>query len=55
MSELQERLEAVLGDAFRIERELQGGGMSRLFLATESSLNRRVVIKLLPPEFTSGI
>lgn len=55
MNDLQPRLQAALGDAFVIERELQGGGMSRLFLATEASLNRRVVIKLLPPEFTSAV
>jgi hypothetical protein len=30
MSELRDRLQAALGDAFRIERELKGGGMSRL-------------------------
>jgi serine/threonine-protein kinase len=29
--------------------------MSRLFLATEASLHRQVVIKLLPPEFASEI
>ena len=28
--------------------------MSRLFLATEASLNRQVVIKLLPPEMDGG-
>jgi serine/threonine-protein kinase len=44
-----------LGDAYRIERELGGGGMSRLFLATEASLRRQVVIKLLPPEFASDV
>ena len=44
-----------MGDAFRIERELEGGGMSRLFIAIEASLNRRVVVKLLPPEFASEV
>jgi serine/threonine-protein kinase len=29
--------------------------MSRLFLAEEASLHRQVVIKLLPPEFTSAV
>jgi serine/threonine-protein kinase len=29
--------------------------MSRLFLATEASLNRRVVVKLLPPEMASEV
>ncbi len=55
MSDLQARLQAALGDAYRIERELGGGGMSRLFLATEASLQRQVVIKLLPPEFASEV
>lgn len=44
-----------MGDAYHIERELGGGGMSRLFLATEASLHRQVVIKLLPPEFASDV
>src|SRR5881628_385024 len=55
MSDLLARLQAALGDAYRIEKELGGGGMSRLFLATEASLHRQVVIKLLPPEFTSEV
>jgi tetratricopeptide (TPR) repeat protein len=50
---LQERLQSVVGDAYQIERELTPGGMSRLFLALEPSLDRRVVIKLLPPEFAN--
>ena len=29
--------------------------MSRLFLATEASINRQVVIKILPPEFASEV
>src|SRR5215472_4116222 len=52
---LRARLESSLGDAYRIERELPPGGMSRLFLATERSLNRKVVIKLLPPEYASEV
>ena len=55
MAELQERLQRALGDAYRLEREIGGGGMSRLFLATEASLNRQVVIKLLPPEMASDV
>ena len=50
MSELSERVQSVLGDSYRIERELPPGGMSRLFLATERSLDRQVVVKILPPE-----
>src|SRR5256886_2200265 len=55
MTDLQARLRAALGDAYQVERELGGGGMSRVFLATEASLHRAVVIKLLPPEFASEV
>jgi tRNA A-37 threonylcarbamoyl transferase component Bud32 len=41
--------------AFVLERELTGGGMSRVFLATERALNRKVVIKVLPPELAAGV
>jgi eukaryotic-like serine/threonine-protein kinase len=55
MADVRDQLEALVGDAYRIERELPPGGMSRLFLATECSLDRRVVIKLLPPEYASEV
>jgi len=45
----------VLGSAFVIERELGGGGMSRVFVGLETALGRRVVIKVLPPELAAGI
>jgi serine/threonine-protein kinase len=53
-SELRERLERSIGDTFAIERELGGGGMSRVFLARERALDRRVVVKVLHPEL-SGV
>jgi len=52
---LPARLQAALGDAYVIDRELGGGGMSRLFVATERSLNRQVVIKVLPPELAGEV
>src|ERR1700741_4421202 len=55
MPDLLARLQAAVGDEYQLERELGGGGMSRLFLATESSLRRQGVIKLLPPEYTSEV
>ncbi|HEV2179707.1 MAG TPA: serine/threonine-protein kinase, partial [Gemmatimonadaceae bacterium] len=55
MDSSQAQLQQALGDAFVIERELGGGGMSRVFLATEASLKRRVVVKLLPPEQASAV
>ena len=47
-SEFRDRVQHTLGDSFQIERELTPGGMSRLFLAAERSLDRRVVVKVLP-------
>jgi len=38
-----------------IERELGGGGMSRVFLAEETSLGRKVVIKVLPADLAAGL
>lgn len=48
-------LQAALGPGYEIERELTGSGMSRVFVATELELNRRVVIKVLPPELAAGV
>ena len=53
--DLRDQLQAHLGDAFRIERELGGGGMSRVFLATEVRLARSVAIKVLSPELAQGL
>ncbi len=55
MSALPDRLQAAVGDTYRIERELGGGGMSRVFLAEETRLGRKVVIKVLPPEMGAGV
>jgi serine/threonine protein kinase len=44
-----------LGADFTVERELGGGGMSRVFLATDASLGRRVVVKMLPADAAYGV
>jgi tetratricopeptide (TPR) repeat protein len=54
-SELFDRIQSLLGDGYRLERELAGGGMSRLFLATDLSLDRAVVVKVLPPELAGEV
>jgi serine/threonine-protein kinase len=54
-SDLQRELQEAVGDIYAIKRELARGGMSRVFLAVERSLGRRVVIKVLSPELMSGI
>ena len=55
MSDLQSRLQASLGEAYQIDRELGGGGMSRVFLARDTALGRKVVIKVLPPEMAASV
>ena len=55
MPDLAQRIQLTLGDAYAIVREIPGGGMSRLFLATETALRRSVVVKVLPPELASGV
>jgi serine/threonine-protein kinase len=54
-TELREQLQQTLGAAYRLERELGGGGMSRVFLAVETALGRNVVVKVLLPELAAGV
>src|SRR3982751_2755126 len=54
-TELRDRLQASLGNAYTLERELGGGGMSRVFVAEETALGRSVVVKVLPPEMAAGV
>src|SRR3990170_7603524 len=55
MAELRDRLQSALGSGYRVEKELGGGGMSRVFLAEEVRLGRKVVVKVLPPEMSMGV
>jgi TolB-like protein/tRNA A-37 threonylcarbamoyl transferase component Bud32/Tfp pilus assembly protein PilF len=52
---LHDQLQATLGAAYRVERELGGGGMSRVFVAEETRFHRRVVVKVLAPELAAGL
>ena len=53
--DLRDQLQTTLGTSYTLERELGGGGMSRVFLATETALERRVVVKVLPPDLSAGV
>ncbi len=53
-AELRDRLQTSLGGAYTLERELSGG-MSRVFIAEETSLGRKVVVKVLPPELAAEV
>jgi serine/threonine protein kinase len=55
MTSLESRLQDALGANYRIERELGGGGMSRVFVAEEVELGRKVVVKVLPPDMAAGL
>ncbi|GLC25098.1 serine/threonine-protein kinase [Roseisolibacter agri] len=52
---LRHRLQTSLGAAYTLERELGGGGMSRVFVAREEALGRDVVVKVLSPELAEGL
>ena len=52
---LREQLQLTLGDAYTLERELGAGGMSRVFVAEDTTHHRKVVIKVLPPELAAAI
>jgi eukaryotic-like serine/threonine-protein kinase len=53
--DLRDQLQRTLGDSYRLERELGGGGMSRVFVAEENALGRKVVVKVLLPELAAGV
>ena len=55
MTDLRDTLQQSLGSAYTLERELGGGGMSRTYVAQESALHRRVVVKVLSPDLAAGV
>jgi serine/threonine-protein kinase len=55
MTDLRATLERILGDTYTFERELQGGAMSRVFVAMDRQLGREVVMKVLPPEVAAEL
>src|ERR1700682_397038 len=55
LTDLKDQLQRTLGSNYTLERELGGGGMSRVFVAEELSLERKVVVKVLPPELAATV
>jgi tetratricopeptide (TPR) repeat protein/tRNA A-37 threonylcarbamoyl transferase component Bud32 len=53
--ELRDQLQNALGTTYDVGPELGGGGMSRVFTATETALGRKVVIKVVPMELGAGV
>jgi TolB-like protein/tetratricopeptide (TPR) repeat protein len=55
VADLRARLQAAVGTAYHLDQELGGGGMSRVFAATDTTLGRRIVLKVLPPDLAAGV
>ncbi|MEX2154557.1 MAG: protein kinase [Gemmatimonadaceae bacterium] len=55
MDALLQQLQRALSDRYDVDREIGGGGMSRVFHAVERELGREVVIKVLAPELASAV
>src|SRR2546421_3367887 len=53
--DIRSQLQQTLSGSYTLERELGGGGMSRVFVADETRLGRKVVVKVLSPELAAGI
>jgi tetratricopeptide (TPR) repeat protein len=55
LADLRSRIEQSLSGSYTLERELGGGGMSRVFVASEDRLGRRVVVKVLSTELAAAM
>jgi serine/threonine-protein kinase len=55
MTGFSEHLQEALGANYQLDRELAGGGMSRIVIAVDRVLGRKVVVKVLPPELAAGV
>ena len=53
--QLRKQLQVAVGDSYVIERELDGGGMSRVFVARDTARGREIVIKVLAPELAGSV
>ena len=55
MTTFIEHLRDALAPAYELGPELQGAGMSRVFIANDVALGRKVVVKVLPPDLAAGV
>jgi serine/threonine-protein kinase len=55
MADLERRLLEQLGSSYTIQFELRAGGMSRVFVADDVALRRKVVIKVLNPTLAATV
>ncbi|WP_310569955.1 hypothetical protein [Gemmatimonas sp.] len=55
MGDLRDQLQQTLGGGYTLERELAGGGMSRVFVARDEALGREIVVKVIAPDLAEGV
>ncbi|MDE3153066.1 MAG: protein kinase [Gemmatimonadota bacterium] len=55
MTDIRDALQTQLGPTYTVERELGGGGMSRVFVAFDQALGRRVAVKVVSPELAASV
>jgi serine/threonine protein kinase len=55
VTDLRSQLQSTLGDGYTLERELGGGGMSRVFVTRDNTLGRDVVVEVLASGASAGL
>jgi tRNA A-37 threonylcarbamoyl transferase component Bud32/tetratricopeptide (TPR) repeat protein len=50
-----ERIQAAVGDRYRVEKEIGAGGMATVYLATDLKHHRSVAVKVLRPELAAAL
>ncbi len=55
MTDLLHRLQTALADRYRIERELEGGGIAAVYLAYDQKLDHTVRLEVLRPDLTASV
>ncbi len=53
--DLPHRLQSALGAGYALERELEAGGSVRVFLAMDTAIRRRRVVRVLPSELAGAV
>jgi serine/threonine-protein kinase len=53
--DLKDQLQSTIGDRYRVDAELGGGGMARVFAATDLTTGERVAVKVLSPDLAAGV